>query len=105
MVRTNLVLPATIFALLATAANADVSIQCFYQFDLPVAPPTLEARFALDGRCHPIVRFDIDQPRFSILSRKGAGGALAVLLQPRGQVRRHADVERAVWLVRQFARM
>ena len=74
----------------------------FNQIDLPLAMPVLQLFFARDRTRHIVEHFKPDEPVDSIFGRIAGGKFAAMLIKAREQVRRYADIQRAIRLAGQY---
>ena len=69
------------------------------QFDLPSPAPCFHRFFAGDGAMDIVVALGMNQPSQPIPAAKCRPRSGAMLVQPRGQIGRYADVQHALALV------
>ena len=72
------------------------------QVDLPRAVPVLQLLLTRYGRVHAGKNLEMDQPVNGVFGRMAAGQRAAMLRQTLEQVRRNADVQRAIVLARKY---
>jgi hypothetical protein len=70
----------------------------FNQVDLPLPVPVFQLLLSCDSVSHPVKRFGVNKADRTIISRKARRRTRPMLVQPRGEVGRYADVQGAALL-------